>query len=437
MFFLYNLLLLLLTPLALLALAWRALARGKSRQGVRERLGLLPLSPPAANAPRVWLHAVSVGETVAAAPIWPALLQALPGWELIHSTTTETGQGQARRLVGTQGRVIYFPFEWWPCVALALARVRPELVVLVETELWPNFLAVAHRRGAKVMLVNGRISDRSLRGARIAGPLYRWMLRHVDRFCMQSSEDAARIIALGADPSRVAVVGNSKFDQVSANVTLGEQMTLRQALGLERSEPVLLAGSTHPGEEELILRAFRQVKSAHPTARLIIAPRQITRAQEIEEHVLAHGFTCVRRSKQPTGQVLPEAIILLDTIGELARAYALCVSAFVGGSFVPVGGHNILEPLIFGKPTLFGPHMHNFRDISRIALEAGVGCQVTEADELAREWSTLLAAPEKLHEVATRTARIFAAHQGASARCAAEARALVDGAPTPSGVETA
>lgn len=421
----YNLLLLLLSPLAVLYLIWGLIISDKSRRGMSERLGFIPRRKLPDTDKRLWLHAVSVGETVAAKPIWEAMLAAMPGWQLIHSTTTDTGQAQAVKAVTGRGQLIYFPFDFLPCVWLALRRVRPELIVLVETELWPNFLAVAKLLGCRVMIVNGRISDRSLRGARRVGPVYRWMTKNVDRFCMQSDEDAARIIRLGADPARVTVVGNSKFDQVITDVPLGEQVLLRDALGLTREEPLVLAGSTHPGEEEVLLRAFRQLKTTTPTARLIIAPRDIHRAQKIEELGVAHGFAVARRSKVVATPPPPDAIIILDTIGELARAYALCSSAFVGGSLVPLGGHNILEPLALGKPAFFGPHMSNFRDIAALALEASVGVRVTSADELAGGWQRFIQYPEQAQAIAERSRRIFALHAGASQRCADEAATLV------------
>ncbi len=427
----YNLILLLLSPFILLVLLWR-LVSGKSRRGLAERVGCVPTAKLAGDGPRLWLHAVSVGETVAAKPVWQTLLARLPGWHFVHSTTTPTGQDQAVKAVGERGQVIFFPFDLLPCVWWALARVRPSLIVVVETELWPNFLALAHLRGCKVVLANGILSDRSLRGARRLGPLYRWMTGNIDHCCMQSAEDAARMIALGAPPERVTVVGNTKFDQVLTEVPLGEQITLRDALGITRDEPILLAGSTHPGEEEHVLRAFRQVKANNPRVRLIIAPRHIQRAQEVEELAAAHGFTAVRRTKLTNLPPPHDAVIVLDTIGELARAYALCHAAFVGGSLVPIGGHNLLEPLGLGKPVMFGPHMHKNRDITAIVLDARVGYQIADADELAARWQEVLANARLRRDIDARARGIFQQHRGAGDRCAEIAARLVQGQPPPS-----
>lgn len=431
MLILYNCVLLLITPLAILYIIWGLIITDRSRRGMLERLGFARVRDLPAG-PRLWLHAVSVGETAAAKPIWQAILAVLPGWTFIHSVTTDTGHQQAMKFVGEAGRLIYFPFDFLPCVWLALARVRPRLIVLVETELWPNYLALARLLGCKILLVNGRISDRSLRGGARIGPVYRWMTSMIDRFCMQSTEDAERIIRLGADPARVTVVGNSKFEHVLAPVPLGEQITLRNTLGLRREEIVLLAGCTHPGEEEVVLRAFRQVKTTFPDMRLVIAPRDINRAQEIEELAGAHGFVAARRTRLATQAPPPDAVLILDTIGELARAYAICAVAFVGGSLAPLGGHNVLEPLAMGKAALFGPHMSNFRDIAVIVEAAGVGFMVHDAPELAAQWQRLLADPRARQAIADKSASVFQQHRGASAHCAAEAAWLVTG-KAPSG----
>ncbi|MHB9131293.1 MAG: 3-deoxy-D-manno-octulosonic acid transferase [Armatimonadota bacterium] len=422
---LYNLILLLLSPLIFVYLLWRIAFQGKSRQGLGERLGFISRRKLTGSGPRIWLHAVSVGETVAAKPIWEAVLATLPGRELFHSTTTDTGQAQAVKALNEAGQTIFFPFDLLPCVWLALRRVRPQLVILVETELWPNYLAVAKLLGARVMLANGIVSDRSLHGAARFGLLYRWMMGNIDRFCMQSTQDAERIISLGADPARVTIVGNTKFDQAVREVPLGEQVTLRNGLGLKRDEPVVVAGSTHPGEEEIVLSAFRQLKTVKPHARLIIAPRHLQRVQEVEDLVAAHGFTVARRTKMATMPAPPDAVIILDTIGELARAYALCTAAFVGGSLAPIGGHSVLEPLGLGKPAVFGPHMEKNRDIAAIVLEAGVGFRIANAEELTAVWQDFLTHPRRCREIAEKSRLVFDQHQGASGRCAVEAASLV------------
>jgi 3-deoxy-D-manno-octulosonic-acid transferase len=427
---LWNLLHLLLSPFVVLGIIYLTFFNPHTRRGLLERLGFISKRKLTGEGPVIWLHAATEGETVAARPVWPALLAALPGWRLVHSTMTDTGQAEAIKAVGDAGSVIYFPYDLWLFVKLALSRVRPRLIVLVETELWPNFLWVARSMGCRVMLVNGRISERSLTGGRRAPGLYRFMTDCIDRFCMQSREDAERIIALGADPARVTVTGNTKFDQNFGEVTLGEQIALRNSLGIGRDEPVVVAGSTHPGEEEVVLRAFRHVKTAHIHARLIIAPRDITRAAAIEELAAAHGFTAARRTKLGVVPTPPDAIIILDTIGELARAYALGTSAFVGGSLVPTGGHNILECLAHGRPVLFGPQMSNFRDIAAIAIEAGVGFQVNDDVQLAARWEEYIGTARRRRDFTEKAVAVFQQHRGASRRTAEEAAHLMGVAST-------
>jgi len=409
----YNLLLFLLSPLIILLLLWRLLVAGKSRRGLFERLGFIPRGKLPAG-PRCWVHAVSVGENTAAKPVWQALLSLFPDHQLLLSTTTDTGQATAAKFVGGQGHTIYFPFDLLPCAWLALARARPAVIVIMETELWPNFLAMAKLFGCKVMVANGIISDRSLRGAARLRPLYRWMAGNIDRFCMQSREDADRIVRLGADPARVMVAGNTKFDEVLTEVSLGEQITLRNALGLGRDEPILLAGSTHPGEEEPVLRAFRQVKAAHHGARLLIAPRHIQRAGEIAELITAHGFAAARRTKINAVSAPPDAVIILDTLGELARAYALCTAAFVGGSFVPIGGHNILEPAVLAKPVVFGPYMFNFRDITKLFLKHQAAISVRNSAELKLKLKELLDNPRQAEDFGCRGRALISDNRGAT-----------------------
>lgn len=433
-FLLYNIVLLLLSPVLVFGILFRLFAGKETWSGLPERLGLIPRNK-LPGGPRVWVHAVSVGETVASRPIETAVQAALPGYHLLHSSTTLAGQAHAAKLIGDTGQVVAFPFDLLPCVWLALLCARPALVVVMETELWPNFLTVARWLGCKVMVANGIVSDRSLQGAARLGPLYRWTTAQVDAFCMQAPEFCERISTLGADPTRVSVAGNSKFDQADISVSLGEQMTLRSAMDLSRDEPVLLAGSTHPGEEEVVLQAFRLARNDAPTARLVIAPRHLHRVQDVEQLIVAHGFAAARRSKIGTAPTPPDAVIILDTIGELARAYALCTAAFVGGSFVPVGGHNILEPMGLGKAAIFGPHMHKQRDLAAIALEAKVGFQTENAEDLAAIWLEFLTSPALCRDIATRALGVMAVHRGASARIAATAASLVGGIhhPVPRG----
>lgn len=426
LFFLYNLLSLIASPILLVVYLINALTRRNIIKGTWQRFGFIPRRQNAKDVPLFWLHAVSVGETIAARAVWPEIQKVLPDWQMAHSTFTDTGMGEVTKGVEGKGTIFYIPFDFFLCVWMVFARLRPRLLVLMETELWPNLLFIAKLYGCKLMVVNGRISDDTSRDARMAISLYRWMTNRVDLFCMQSQEDASRIIALGAAPDKVRVAGNVKFDQAMVSVTLGEEAILRNNLGLKRDEPVLLAGSTHPGEEEIVLQAYRIVKKSNPETRLIIAPRHITRGAEIEELIKAHGFAAVRKTKINEGFIVPsDAVLILDTIGELAKAYSMCIAAFVGGSLVNIGGHNILEPMGLGKPAIFGPYTNNFRDITALALNNGVGFKIENAEELALRWQEFLQNQEYCRNMADKTVEVISVHRGAAKRCAEEARKIV------------
>ena len=391
-----------------------------------KRFGFVPKRLNAKEVPLFWLHAVSVGETIAARALWPVIQKLLPDWQMAHSAFTDGGMGEATKGVDNKGIVFYMPLDFFFSVWLVFARLRPRLLVLMETELWPNLMFIARLYGCKIIIVNGRISDSTSRNARMALSLYRFMTKRIDVFCMQSSEDANRIIALGASPDKIIITGNIKFDQAMVSVTLGEEVILRNNLGIKRDDQVLLAGSTHPGEEEIVMQAYRIVKKNYPDTRLIIAPRHIHRGAEIEELIKAHGFAAVRKTRINEGFIVPEdAVLILDTLGELAKAYSMCVAAFVGGSLVNIGGHNILEPIGLGKPAIFGPYMNNFRDITDIALKNGIGFVVENAEELANIWMEFLRSPENCKNVADKTTEVISMHHGAAKRCVDAVEKLV------------
>jgi len=419
----YNLLLLALFPVLILYALWRVVLRGKARGGWRDRLGFPRV--PSTQATRIWVHTVSVGEVAGGLPVLEAIRAALPHASIVLSTTTPTGQRMARtRCAELADAVFYFPFDLLPCAALALRAVRPHLVVLLEGELWPNFLALCRARRIPVCVVNGRVSDAGFRRARPWRWLYRRFVPQVAWFAMQSDRDAERILSWGADPARVAVLGNTKFDQDLRRLDDDERAALGRDLGVADGDLLLVAGSTHPGEEEPVLAAFQAVRARHPRARLLIAPRDIKRAEAIAALVRRAGFSCARRTVGPD----PSAdVILLDTIGELARAYALGAVTFVGGSLAPIGGHDVLQAAAQGQPTFFGPHMHNFRDIAEIVTRAGVGFTIHDADELAEGMLRFIEAPAARGRVADLAGRVIRANQGASRRSASAALALLRG----------
>ncbi|MDP9267434.1 MAG: 3-deoxy-D-manno-octulosonic acid transferase, partial [Acidobacteriota bacterium] len=372
----------------LLAAPWwliQMARHGKYRAGLRERLGGIPprLARPAAGAAQrtVWLHAVSVGEVLAVSRLVEELRR---DFDAVYvSTTTASGQKLARERFGEQF-VFYFPLDFAFTVRAWLRVLRPQLVVLAETEFWPNFLRLAKASGAKVAVVNARISDRSLPGYRHrrSGWLIRPALQNVDLFLAQTEEDAARLHAIGAPEGRVQVSGNLKYDVRAAGAPGLDavRLTLRD---LPR-EHIIVAGSTVEGEDELVLAAFREVLAQYPHAVLILAPRHPERFPAVATLLQASGLPWVRRSDRPT--TFSGGVLLLDTVGELAAAYGLGTLAFVGGSLVPRGGHNILEPAQHGAAVLCGPHSENFRELVTDFERAGA-LRVVDAAALG---STLL-----------------------------------------------
>lgn len=396
----------------------RMAATGKYRPGLAERLGRYPPALAAVGAGRpVWLHAVSVGETVAALPLVAALRAARPSTPVVLSTVTPTGQATARARAREAAAVCYFPFDFAPVVRRALDVVRPRLVLLVETEIWPVFLLEAAGRGLPVGVVNGRISDRSFRRYRLALPLFRRCLRTLAFVGAQSAADAERFAALGAPADRTHVTGNLKIDQAAARQPGGpDPDALERALALPPG-PRLVAGSTHRGEEAALLAAFGRLRQETPELRLLLAPRHPERLPEVERLLAESGHRWARRSERPglPGEPAPD-VVLVDTIGELAALYGLADLAFVGGSLVPVGGHNLLEPAAHGRAPLFGPHVHNFREVARALGEAGGAVPVPDAGAFAETAARLLADPAGRAALGARARAVVEAGRGATAR---------------------
>jgi len=426
---LYNLLCVLLLPAGAMYLLWRLLVRGKSREGLKERLGNVPASVRALGAgddPVVWIHAVSVGEVAAVAPFVRQLRIKQPFARILLSTTTPTGQRMARTMLeGDIDAFMYFPFDFPFIVQHVLNAVNPRLLVMVETELWPGILSAAKQRGVATAIVNGRISDAAYRRDRLIKPIIAWALQNVDLICVQSRHDAERFQSLGAAPQCIEVMGNTKFDEPFPHVAEAEADKWRYDFGFPPDAPVLVAGSTHPGEDEIVLQAFNRLRTNHPDLQLVIAPRHPERGDDIEKLVNEHGYAAYRRSRvlaalengqQVTVTSGPEVrIVILDTIGELARVFAIASVVFMGGSLVPIGGHNLLQPLAQGRPLIFGPHMNNFRDITDIVLREQVGRMVHNLEEFVAAAEELLAAPDQYRE---RGPAVIARYKGASERMA-------------------
>jgi 3-deoxy-D-manno-octulosonic-acid transferase len=336
------------------------LRHGKYRRGLGERFGIVPQRIRSGSNRAIWLHAVSVGEVLAVSELVRQLRSEYPEHRIVVSTTTDTGHKLAAARFGAEN-TFYFPFDFEVCGRSYFETLHPDLIVIAETEFWPNFLRTAHRRGVRVAIVNARISDRSLPGYRRWRRRLARVLRNVDLFLAQTPEDARRLVEIGADADHVRVGGNLKFD-IPPPSTPAFVAQLRSALVSSGAGPVLVCGSTVDGEELLLLEAFKAVLATQPAAVMLLAPRHPERFQQVADQLRESKLAFSKRSTW-SGEPLAGSVLLVDSIGELASLYSLADIAFVGGSLVPRGGHSILEPAQYGVPVLVGPHTENFRDI--------------------------------------------------------------------------
>lgn len=416
--FVYNLLLHLSLPGAFIYYLWRVFISKKSRESWKHNLGGLPhLSDRPKGKKLIWLHAVSVGEYVASLPVQEELRRIAPDAMMLITTVTQTGNAMAQKSAKEQDTVAYLPLDFPLFVNRGLDRVRPDVIVIMEAEMWPNFLAAAKRRNIPTILVNGRISDRSLRRSRKWRWLISWALSKFDYFCMQTSVDAERILALGAKPEAVSVCGNTKFDQEGAQLPHKAVESLRADLGLPEGVPVFVAGSTNPGEDEQVIEAFQIVRRTMTDIRLIIAPRQIERGNEIQRICEDRRLVCAKRSQKESCGANYD-VLILDTFGELAAVYAVGEISFVGGTLIPKGGHSLFQPILQGKPVLFGPYTFKTRDMAQMAINAGVGFEVKDSNELAQRALELLQDIGRRAEIDVICRRLVSENRGASARCA-------------------
>ena len=443
MYFFYRV----FTAVGMLVLAPYFFLRGWRRSqrsgGFWERLGGVPAEfsqrarerTTAGGSSAIWIHAVSVGEVLAAKPLLDGLKGAQPTRPVFVSTTTDTGQALAReRLTGADG-IFYFPLDWVFAVRRALRAISPAAVIIMETEIWPNFLREAHRARIPVIFANARISERSFARFKqwewLIGPMFRRTMEDAEVFLTQSQEDAVRLVAMGADERQVLVTGNLKYDAVPpapgpfANWLRAE---------IERQErwPVLVAGSIVSGEEEAVLGAYDTVQRQWRRTLFILAPRKPDRFDFTARLVAEGGWNVVRRSSLSLNEPLADDadVLVLDSIGELAALYALADATFVGGSLVATGGHNILEPAQFGRPPVFGPHMENFRQMADAFLDAKAGAQVTSGNALGTVWMQLTQNTEMREQIGRAALKIAEQNRGATARSLAEIENILNDAQT-------
>jgi 3-deoxy-D-manno-octulosonic-acid transferase len=394
----------------------RMLRRGGYGPRFGERLGIY--SPETLNAlrdgGRVWIHAVSVGEMFVALRLMREWRAREPRVKFVVSTTTSTGHGIAQREIGMRDVLIYFPVDFPWIAKRALEVIDPRALVLVELELWPNLVRYAYGRGVPIALVNGRISDHSFRGYSRLTLFTRRILPLLQVICAQSNADRDRLVALGADPATVKVMGSAKYD-VAARDEAGEAKarTVLRAAGVQDGEPVLLGGSTWAGEEGMLLDAYKALRTWNPGLTLVLAPRHVERTPEVLKDIADRGLTVARRTE--IKDVLPRrpSVILIDTTGELKDFYACADVIFVGKSLTQKGGQNIIEPALYGKPIVVGPHMENFRTVVEDFLEAKALVQVSAQGHLRQALGSLFKDAALREAMGARAAELVRAKSGA------------------------
>ena len=417
----YSALFYFLTPLILGRLFWRGRKQPSYSRRWLERLAIYDSEPESGV---IWFHAVSVGEAEAAFPLIRAVKERFPEQTLLVTATTPTGSARIQEVLGDAARHVYLPYDLPDCVDRFIRHYRPALAVVLETEIWPNLYRACGKRGIPLAIVNGRLSEKSARGYLRLRSLTRESLSYVRLIAAQTEEDARRYVAIGANPESVSVAGNVKFDNELPNDVQDRAKGLRRALFGKR--PILIAGSTHPGEEIQILTAFEALRGEFPELLVVLAPRHPHRVGDVVAECGKMGLTTRLRSEnKPCDESID--VFLLDTLGELRGFYAASDIAFVGGSLMPIGGHNVLEPAAAGLPVLFGPHLFNFAEIGRKLKESGGGIEVENAEELAL-WAGRLLNDESLRRgIGESGKRFVSANQGAVQRIAEQLGSLIGG----------
>jgi 3-deoxy-D-manno-octulosonic-acid transferase len=422
MYALYNILLLIAALFAFPYYALKMLLTGKYRKSLGPKFGFIrPESfTNMKGSPRIWMHAVSVGEVTAAAPVVASLREHFPDACIILSTSTETGQEMARRIVTTATSFIYYPLDIPFVVRKVISRVNPDIFIMTETELWPNFIRTCKERGVKIIMVNGRISPRSFK--RYAMTVFFWksILNTMDEAGVISEIDAERLNLLGMLPSRIHILGNAKYDSLAAKASPEIQEEMEGKLNLTKDDRVFVAGSTHDGEEKIILNVYRRLLKTYADFKLIIIPRHPDRGQSVHAMAKEAGFNdCITMTEINSGkQRATERVIIIDVIGELFKIYSLATTVFCGGSLVPKGGQNILEPAAWGKVIFYGPYMEDFRDEASLLEKTGAGIMVRNGEELLGGILRLTADPDILSRKGEAGRKIVAANIGAAQRYA-------------------
>jgi 3-deoxy-D-manno-octulosonic-acid transferase len=416
MYFVYSLITFAAFVLVSPYFVYQALRYKKYVGSLRQRLGYLPITLNVDGEESIWIHAVSVGEALTVRALIAELKARYPRLRLYVSTTTIAGQQVARKQLQQIDGVFYFPFDWAFIVRRTLGIVKPRLFVMVETEIWPNLLRICRAHDVKTLVVNGRISAHSFPRYKLIRLFFKRVLADIDRFCVQSDETARRLLELGAEPGRITVTGSLKFDSVPVPAVMAHgrprELVLR-FFRLSANRVVIVAGSTMRSEEAAVLRAFARIKTLAPGALLVLAPRHPERFGDVERLAREEGFVTARRTALPI-DVEPRAdVVILDTLGELAQLYQLATAVFVGGSLADHGGHNILEPAVFGKPIVFGPYMQNFKEIADTFVANGAAVQVSSERELDAALRSLVSDPVRRARLGAAARALVEANRGA------------------------
>lgn len=419
MYFFYNTALILLTILLSPFLGIVLFFRRKYRCGFFKKFGLLSweqLQADLGSRP-IWVHAVSVGEVMAAIPLIREIKKKYAGVPVLLSTVTETGNFTARRNAKEADKIIFFPFDYPFVGRRIIAKIKPLVFVALETEIWPNFLKELNRQSIPAMIVSGRISNNSFRKYFFFRFFFKKVLSDISFFCMQTPTDAARIISIGTPHDKVTVTGNIKFDQQAPAITPQEQTRMFEELKIDSRQKIFIAGSTHRGEEKIVMAVYKALKKKFSDLVLILAPRHPERFDEVETMLRQSGMPFIRKTVLETAAPPISAnVILLDTIGELAKIYSIGTIVFIGGSLVPVGGHNVLEPALFSRPVIFGKFMGNFAEIANILLSKNGAIQVADKDEFIEKAMPLLEDPNLCRQIGGAAFEVIRKNSGAVAK---------------------
>jgi 3-deoxy-D-manno-octulosonic-acid transferase len=429
MYFLYNTVLILLTvflsPLIFIILLFRR----KYRCGFFQKCGMFPLQhiKTVLKSSPIWIHAVSVGEVMAAVPLIKEIKKGYPDVPVLLSTVTETGNLTAQRNAKDADHVIYFPFDYPFIVRRVISKIKPLVFVALEAEIWPNFLKELNRQGIPPMIVSGRISYNSFKNYYFCRLFFKKVISNIKYFCMQTRTDAEKVISIGAKPEKVIVTGNIKFDHQIPAIAQEEKESIYKDLNINRDQNIFIAGSTHRGEEEIIIEVYQVLKRKFPDLVFILAPRHPERFDEVEGLLKQADIPYIRKTALAVASDhISREVILLDTIGELSKIYSIGTIVFIGGSLVPVGGHNVLEPAVFSKPVIFGKFMGNFSEISRILKKKNAALQVSGKDEFIKQAMSLLEDPGLRQQIGETAFKVIRENSGALGKSMKILRALLE-----------